>query len=165
MTALYLIADQYRKDLELVMSADLDEQTFKDTMEAIGGDLEDKATNIAFAIRNEEATVAAMKAEEERMTTRRKAAAAKLERLRDYLKTHLEACGMTKIQAAAFTIAVQSNPASVIVDDESVITKKFFVKSPPPPPKLDKAALKAAIEAGQNVKGAHIEKGTRLVIK
>lgn len=165
MPALYQIAQQYRNDLALVMEADLDEQTLADTLEAISGDLEEKATNVAFAVRNMEATVEAMKEAERQMKARRETAERRIESVKRYLKETLESCGVKKVHSPWFDLAIQSNPEAVEVFDEAQLPGEYMTQPEPPAPKPDKAAIKAALKEGKDVPGAKLVKGTRLVIR
>ena len=61
MTALYEIAAEYRDAATKLAELDLDAQTVADTLEGLSGDLETKAQNVAFFVRNLEATAAAIK--------------------------------------------------------------------------------------------------------
>ena len=48
MTALYLLAEEYRAAAEKLADLDLDEQTVADTLESLAGSVEVKATNVAM---------------------------------------------------------------------------------------------------------------------
>ena len=45
---LYQVSDQYLADLEKLNDLELDDQTFKDTLEGLTGDFELKATNVSM---------------------------------------------------------------------------------------------------------------------
>jgi hypothetical protein len=165
---LYQLADEYRAGLEALADLDLDPQTLADTIESMGGDLELKAQNVAMFIRNSEAMIGAMREAEKAMTARRKTAEDKVEGLRNYLKVQMERCGITKIESPVMRLAIRSNPGAVIVDDEAQVPEFFWRTPPPAPPPvrtIDKTLIKQAIADGQEVPGAHVERGTRLEIK
>jgi hypothetical protein len=77
----------------------------------------------------------------------------------------MQQAGISKIESPVFTVALQNTPASVIIDDESLIDDGFKRLPEPLPLVVDKKLIKAAIDAGQVVEGAHIEVKQRLVIK
>lgn len=141
-----------------------DDETIADTLEGESGELTAKIENYGIVIRNMEAFTEVMKAEEKRMSDRRKAQEAKIERIKHWLLTNMQACEITKIECPAFTIALRNNPPKVIVDDENAIPAGYFVIPDPLPPQLDKKALATALKAG-DIPGAHLEQGVRLEIK
>jgi len=143
----------------------LDEQTIQDTLEGESTELEAKIEDYGFVIRNMEAFSEAMKAEEKRMADRRKSQEVKIERIKDWLLTNMQACGIQKIECPAFTISVRQNPAKVIIDNEAFIPSEFMVMPPPPPASPDKKAIASAIKLGKEVAGAHTEHGFRIEIK
>lgn len=140
-----------------------DEQTILDTLEGESTELQAKIEDYGFVIRNMEAFTEAMKLEEARMAARRKAHENRVERIKEWLLTNMQACQISKIECPAFTIAVRTNPTKVIVDDEKALPSGYF-HIPDPIPQLDKKALAAALKAGEVV-GAHLEQGVRLEIK
>jgi len=85
--------------------------------------------------------------------------------VREYLKFNMERTGISKIDSPYFRISLRQNPVSVVVDNEGSIPCEFFRYPEAPPPSVDKKAIKAAIEAGEEVNGAHLERGTSLIIK
>lgn len=166
--ALYQVSDQYLADMAKLEALELDPATFRDTLEAMSGDFETKAMNVALFMKNRDALIASMKTEELRMSDRRKQAEKHLDGMFDYLKSNMERVGILKIECPQFTLSVQKNPGKVVIDNPDQVPP-FFWKTPdappPPPPAIDLAAIKQAIQDGEEVAGAHLEKGTRLVIK
>jgi len=144
---------------------DLDAETIADTLEGESTALQAKIEDYGFVILNMEVFSEAMKSEEKRMADRRKAHEVKVERIKEWLLTNMQACQITKIECPAFTIAVRINPPKVIVTDEKALPNSFFHIPDPLPPQLDKKALAAALKDNVNIPGAHLEKGVRLEIK
>jgi hypothetical protein len=165
MTALYLLAQEHRAAADRLADLELDEQTVLDTLEGMGGELEAKATNVAMFIRNLEATAVAIKDAEGAMAARRKALEARAKRLHEYLLTNMQFAGIQRIESPYFTLAIRSNPPSVVIDEPGLIPAQFMKQPEPPPPAPDKTAIKVAIKAGEDVPGAHLEQGVRLEIK
>jgi hypothetical protein len=165
MTALYLIAQDYRATADKLADMDLDEQTIADTLESMSGDLEVKATNTAFFVRNLEASAAAIKEAEAQMTARRKAIENRAGRIKDYLLASMMVAGVQKIECPHFKLAVRENPPAVEVYEPGLIPAEFMRQPEPPPPAIDKAAIKEAIKAGQEVPGCKLSRGMRLEIK
>lgn len=165
MTALYEIAAEYRQAAEKLSDLDIDEQTIADTLEGMGGALEVKATNVAFFARNLESLAASIKDAEAQMAARRKALENRAARMREYLLTCMQLAGVQKIEGPYFKLAQRENPPSVVIDEPGLIPTEFMRQPEPPPPSPDKTAIKAAIQAGKEVPGAHLQRGIRLEIK
>jgi hypothetical protein len=164
-TALYVLADEYLVAAQHLADLDLDEQTIADTLEGLAGAVEVKATNVAMFVRNLESAADQIKQAETAMMQRRKAIENRAERVKAYLKAQMERTGITKVDSAYLSIAIKNNPPAVCIDAESQIPAQFMRTPPPPAQVPDKKAIAEAIKAGQEVAGAHLERGTRLDIK
>lgn len=165
MTALFDIAREYRDAADKLADLDLDDQTVADTLESMSGEMEVKATNVAFFARNLEALAASIKDAEASMAARRKALENRASRMREYLLNCMQLAGVQKIEAPYFRIAQRENPPAVVIDEPGLIPAEFMRQPEPPPPAPDKAAIKAAIQQGRGVPGAHLQRGLRLEIK
>lgn len=165
MAALYELAHDYRTAAERLADLDLDEQTLTDTLEGLSGELEVKATNTAMLIRNIEASAIAIKEAESQMAARRKALENRAARIKDYLLANMMVAGIQKIECPYFKLAVRDNPPAVEVYEPGLIPAAFMTQAPPPPPSIDKAAIKEAIKAGQDVPGCKLTVGKRLEIR
>jgi hypothetical protein len=164
MTALFQLVAEYRSVAERLADMDLDAQTCADTLEAMSGDLETKAQNVAFMALNFEATAAAIKAHEEVQRDRRIAIERRADSLRSYLARCMEAAGIEKIEGPGVAIGFRKSSA-VVINELGLIPAAFMRTPEPPPPAPDKAAIAAAIKAGKEVPGAHIEQRRNLSIK
>ncbi len=146
-------------------SMNFDEEVIQDTLEGESTELEAKIADYGVVIRNMESFADAIRAEEKRLTERRKAHEAKVESIKAWLLANMQACGITKIECPAFTIAVKTNPPKVVVDDEKAIPDLFLVVPDLPLPTPDKKAIAAAIKIGETVAGCHLEQSSRIDIK
>jgi hypothetical protein len=164
MTALYFIANEYRADLAKLQALDLDEQTLTDTLESMGGDLEIKAQNVALFARSLDAEAAAVKQWAKDASARAKAIDARAERLREYLANCMTACGIDKISGPAITLSFRASSA-VVIDGVDLVPAEFMRQQPAPAPEPDKTAIAAAIKAGAEVPGAHLEHRRSLQVK
>lgn len=165
MTALYDIAREYREAAEKLADLDLPPEVLEDTLESLSGDLEAKATNTAFVIRNLEASAAAIKEAEAQMAARRKALENRAARVRDYLLANMLMAGVQKIECPYFRLAVRDNPPAVEVYEPGLIPAEYMRQPDPPPPAPDKTAIKEAMKAGHDVPGCRLTAGKRLEIK
>jgi len=169
MTALYAITNEYLALAEKLASLDLDAQTVADTIEASGltDDLATKAQGITHIAREAVKYNDLIDAEIERLRAlkvhREKLAAG----LRKYLLDNMERAGISKIDCPLFSISIRHNPPAVEVLDSAALPSAYW-RTPepkPPVPAPDKAAIKAALQAGKDVPGARLVQGLTLTIK
>lgn len=121
--------------------------------------LETKAQNIAHVLERMSADASYFKAIEEKARQRRKAIEGADQRLREYLAAAMAESGTKSIKAEGlFSITLCDGRASVQIDDAGKLEIGRFAKiveSIQP----DKDAIKAAIDNGEDVPGAHVEYG------
>lgn len=162
--SLFVLANEYRETCEKLADLDLDAQTIADTLEGMSGDLEVKAQNVAMFALNLEATAEAIKAHEKAQADRRKAIENRAQSMRDYLQRCMEATGIEKIEGPGIVIGFRKSSA-VVINEPALIPAQYMRTPEPPPPAPDKTAIAAAIKAGTEVPGAHIEQRRNLSIK
>jgi len=162
---LYQVSDQYLADLEKLNDLELDDQTFKDTLEGLTGDFELKVTNVSMYVRNIEASVEAIREAEKQMSNRRKAMENKINRLKQYLKDNMIRTGITKVDCPYFQLSLRNNPETVEVINLDEITPEYFDIPPLPAPVLNKKAVKDAIKSGIEINGAKLIQNQSLQIK
>ena len=165
MPALYELSRDYRDAADKLADLDLPPEVIEDTLESLSGDLEVKATNVAMFFRNLESTAAAIKEAEAQMAARRKALENRVARMKDYLLANMIVAGVQKIECPYFKLSVRDNPPAVEVYEPGLIPAEFMKQAPPPPPAVDKAAIAAALKAGQEVPGCKLSRGQRLEVK
>lgn len=165
MTTLYEIAADYRDMAARLADLDLPDDVVADTLEAEGGELQVKASNVGFVCRNLEASAAAIKDAEAQMAARRKALENRAARLRAYLLDSMTLAGVDKIESPYFAIAIRKNPPSLEVLDEAQVPTGYFTSPPPPPPALDRKLILTALKEGVDVPGCRIKQSRRVDIK
>jgi hypothetical protein len=165
--ALYTIAAEYRQQAAQLAELDLDEQTLTDTLESLQWPVEEKAKAVSAVIGNMEAAADLVKAFAKRKAEEAAAIQHRADRLRAYLLTNMQACGISEIKAndGSLTLRIRKNPPKVVIDDAGAIPGELYVYPDPPAPYPDKTAIKERIKAGEEVPGAHLECGERLEIK
>ena len=168
MLKLYEIAAAYRNALVAFddENMQLSPDVIRDTLDGLVGAFEDKAVAVAAYILNCEAEAEAVAAAEAKLRARRQSLEKRASWLRDYLKSHMEAVGITEIAAAdrTFRVRIRQNPESVELDGSlpelpPEYMREKIVREP------DKAAILAALKSGQQVPGARLVRRTRLEIK
>ena len=154
------LKENYLKVLELIEAG---EENLEDTLESINDTIEVKAENYAKIIRNLEGNVNMLKAEVERLNSRKKSIEGNIDRLKENLKMAMILTGKEKIKTGLFNITVANNPVALNVFDESKIPENFFTYETIK--KMDKSAIKDLLKAGQVIEGAELTQGRGLRIK
>jgi len=157
---LYELTDSYLKVLELIEAG---EENLDDTLESINDTIEVKAENYAKIIRNLEGNVNMLKAEIERLNSRKKSIEGNIDRLKENLKQSMILTGKEKIKTGLFNITVANNPVALNIFDESKIPENFFTYETIK--KMDKAKIKFLLKAGLVIEGAELTQGRGLRIK
>lgn len=161
---LYEIADTYLRALEnLADVEDLPEQAIADTLEGLQGEFEDKAVNVGAYIRTVEAEASAIEEACKGMERRQRSLTRHAERLRVYVKTHMERTGLPKLKNHYLTLRIQNNPPSVVIENDGLVPEQF--KRTETVTNLLRAEIARALKAGEKVTGARLERTTRLVIQ
>ena len=162
---LYNLAAEYRTQLETLADLDLPEETVRDTLESLGGELEAKAQSVVGFTRHLETLAASIKAAEAEMAARRKTIENRVDHMKKYVLDCMQNNGIQKIECPYFVMSIAKNPPAVDVFDEAMIPADYFVEQPPPPPRLDKKLVMQAMKDGFDVPGCRISQGVRLSIK
>lgn len=146
--------------LYALLSADeIDEQTVADTLEAMG--VGEKLEDYCKVIRQFQADAAAYKAEADRLLEKRKRAESAVARLKAAVKNYMTAVGKDKVQAGVFDVKV-SHSRAVNITDEGIIPSQYRT---PQPDKIDKAELRKALMAGEEIAGAELTVNENISIK
>lgn len=158
MTALYTITEQFKELAALTETADEDlAVALRDTMEGIEGEFQEKGKAIAMITLNIDGDLEAIQSQIDRLTERKRIINNRKESLKEYLRSNMDAAGITKITHPLFTITCGKGKPIVVIDDEKAIPDDFVnVKVTSAP---DKAAIAKALKDGQEVPGAHSEIG------
>lgn len=162
---LYEITADYMQLMQMMEDPDLDPQTLADTMEGIEGELEDKADNYARVMKNMEADLNGIKAEIERLSTRKKTIENNIKRMKEALQFSMETTGKTKFKTELFSFGIRKNAPAVVMDEPYIenVPERFLKYSDPT---INRTAIKEAIQNGEDLEGlAHLEQSTSLSIR
>lgn len=162
---IYELTEEYRLLLELAEDPEVDPETLSDTLEALGGEIEDKADGYAKVMKQLEADAAALKYEEKRLSTRRTVCENNMKRMKEVLQNAMVAVGKPKFKTELFSFNVQKNPAAVVIDEQYIenIPEEYLI---PQDPKIDRAKIKEDLKAGKDLEGlAHLEQSESLRIR
>lgn len=134
----------------------------EDTLESLNDAIEEKAVGYAKIIKNIEGQALAIKAEEERLSSRRKSLEGNARRLKESLEQSMIDVNKKKIKTELFSFNIQKNPPSLNVLDDSVIPKNYFNV---PTPVIDKKSILQDLKSGVEVPGVEIKQGESLRIR
>lgn len=135
---LYELTEQYQTVMDMLCDADTDEQVIFDTLEAIDGEIEEKADNYAKIIRMLKGDAEIIQNEEARLYAKRKSLENRIQRLKDTLQASMEFIGKTKFKTALFSFSVAKNGGKQpleITDNLDEIPGKYLIPQPPVPNK------------------------------
>lgn len=155
-TSLYELTEQYQILLDMMYDSEVDEQTLQDTIEAIWGEIEEKADGYAKIIFSMKADIEILRAEEQRLTARRKGLEARSKYLKDVLEANMRQIGKTKFKTALFSFNIQKNGGlQPLVIDGLIedIPGRFLIPQDPVP---NNDAIRKLLEEKQ-VEWAHLE--------
>ena len=161
---LYEIANQYQQLKALEDMTDLPAEVIHDTLQALEGELQVKAVNIAKFIENLEASAEAIQAAANAMTQRAKRVQNRADSIKAYLLFQMQACEISKVECPEFTISVRNNPDAVVISEGATLPEEFMTQPETPAPVPDKKALKEALKSGREVPGAWLASGQHLRI-
>lgn len=165
MSNIYEITNDYLQIMAMLEDSDLDPQTLADTMEGIEGEFEIKAENYAKVMKNLEGDILAIKAEIDRLTSKKRVIENNIKNMKSTLQTAMETTGKTKFKTELFSFNIQKTAPSVVIDEQYIenIPDKYLKYKDP---EIDKTAIKDAIQKGEDLDGiAHLEIKNTLRIK
>lgn len=165
---LYELTNAYQELLDYAQSVDMTDddqaEVFQATIESLDGAIEEKAEGYSAVIKELEATEDKLRKEIKRLQKRKKSIRNNISRMKTTLMEELEKMNKRKVTTDKFTVYVQNNPPSLIVEDEKEIPKAYWVEQQP---KLNTKQLKEDLltEDYPDFKGARVEQGRSLRIK
>ncbi|EAH0455643.1 siphovirus Gp157 family protein [Listeria monocytogenes] len=159
MSTLYSIQGKYQQLLNL--AEQLDPELLKDTLESIDDELETKAENVAFVIKELEGQSLILEKETKRLAERKNTINNNVKRLKQSLFEAMITANKQKIKTNLFTLDIRKNPPSILVEDESKLLNYLIEQ----PKKLDKTKLGDDLKKGIEVPGAKIVQTERLQIR
>lgn len=150
MATLYEMTAQATALYEMLQAEEIDEQTFNDTLEAMG--TAEKVENYCKVIKQLQSDVAMFKGELDRLTARKKTAENAIDRMKAALLMFLQQSGQDKVKAGSFAVSTATTQA-VNITDEMAIPCIYLVAQPP---KIDKIGIKNALKSGEKISGAEL---------
>ena len=164
MPTMYELTADYLSLLDLIDDPEVPADAIADTLEAIDGEIEIKADNVAKLLREVEGRVTAIKSEETRLAERRRRMTETGESIKKRLEDMMRATGKIKFKTDLFTFAIQKNGGKlpVIVDvDVSYLPDDLVIISEKP----DTEAIRKLLDEGDTTYAHYGERGESLRIK
>ena len=162
---LYDLTAEYQALLQMAEDPDTDPEVLTDTMEALEGEIEEKADGYAIVMKELEATEQKIKTEVDRLNARRLSISNNIRCMKLRLQTSMIETGKTKFKTDLFSFGIQKNPPSVVMDEQYLenIPEKYLVQQDPT---IDKKKIKEDLKAGVDLEGiAHLEQTESLRIR
>ena len=165
MANIYELTESIRLLWDLMDQGELDDDVLKDAMMNSQEDLKDKLEGYCKFIRQMESDVDGISVEIKRLQDRKAVLKNTIERSKKVMQMAMETAGEKKVKGQIFTISIQANPESVVLDES-------YIKNIPPEylkvkdPEIDKAKLKEDLKNGVNLDGiAHLGQNYGLRIR
>ena len=118
---LYELTGNYLNLMELVDNEGVPQEVLQESLQEVKEEIETKSENIAKLIKNIDSDIQGLKVEEKRLKEKRQSLENKQAYLKQYLEESLKAVDIKKVKTPLFTIAIQKNAPSVIVESEESI--------------------------------------------
>lgn len=161
MGTLYELKSEYLQLRDMAGDPDISPEALRDTMDAINGELEDKADGYARVIRELEAEEAGLDTEIKRLQARKSAVSGNKGRIKDALESAMRETGKLKFKTALFSFGIQKNPPSVAILSENIPLDYLVVPDPQP----DKKRILAELKAGATFDWAELRQTEALRIR
>ena len=162
---LYELTSDYLYLQHLLEDPDEDAEAIESVMANIKGELEAKADGYAKVIRNMEGSLAAVKAEQERLANKKNILELGIKRLKENLQASMVSMNKRKIETDLFKFSIQKNggadPVIVDVPTSELPDDLVIIKEEP-----DKKAIAKYIKETGDITYAHFgDRGESLRIK
>lgn len=165
MANIYELTESIKLLWDLMDQGELDDDVLNDAMMNSQEDLKDKLEGYCKFIRQMESDVDGVSSEIKRLQDRKAVLKNTIERSKKVMQMAMETAGEKKVKGQIFTISIQANPESVVLDAqelENIPDEYLKIKDP----EVDKAKLKEDLKNGVNLEGiAHLEQNYGLRIR
>ena len=162
MKTLYEITDEYKELLDLMQTAEVDDDVIQDTIESTGlkDDFRSKVDGYLYVIDDIEASNERIRNEEKRLASRRQMQEKNVRRMKDMLTDTMQLLDIQKERTDKYTVWVQNNPIKLSIQDDQFIPQEFYEEQQP---KLNRKKLTDYIKEGKEIKGVELtqSKGIR----
>lgn len=163
---LYEIENEYLSLLEAIENGEIPDECIADTLEAVKGEIEVKADNIACMLKTLNAEIVAISAEELKLRERKRIKEAVHDRLKAYLAATLQRLDIEKIETARNVISFRKSEAVEVSEgfvDWAVKNRDDLVTYGKP--KANLTEIKNILKGGGVIEGAQLVVRQNMQIK
>ena len=157
---LYEMTEAQKELYELMVSGEIDEEAYADTLEGIG--IADKIEGYCVVENELAGDLQKIESEIERLNAKKAAIENNVKRLRLRLGDCLLTMNTTKYSAGTYTV-YRRETEQIIIDDLQKIPAEFLKTRVSEMP--NKTLIKERIKAGKEVSGAHLQTNQSITIK
>ncbi len=162
---LYELAEQYEEFARLAAEEDLPPEVIADTFEALDGEIEEKADNIACIIKELEAQADVIEVQENVLNARKLSKRGNAKRLKELLSSQMQRLDKKKIETDRNVISFRKSTALVIEDEEVFKAMHADLCEREVKVKIPRKAIAELINSGAEVSGAMLETRQNISIK
>lgn len=160
--SLYQLTNNYEAVLNMLYDEEVDEQMILNTLEAIDGEIEDKADNYAKIIKELEAKLNARKEEAKRLTESVTVFENRVKVLKSNLFNSMKKTGKTKFTTDLFSFNISKNGGKQTLTIDGEVPEEYIKTIT----ENDTDKIRQALEKGEKLTFAHLEpRGESLKIK
>lgn len=161
MAKLYELTGNYLNLMELLDNPEVSQEVLQESLQEVKEEIETKAENIAKLIKNIDSDIQGLKVEEKRLNDKRKSLENKQVYLKKYLEESLKTVNMKKVKTSLFTVSIQNNAPSVVIENEESIPECYYITKR----ELSKKAVLEDLKAGKEITGVKLEQKESLRIR
>lgn len=155
------LAIEMKKLQALAEDGELTPEMIADTLEGLEGMLGDKLDATMSVVRDFLGNVEKCDAEAKRLAERKKMWTNQAELLKKYILDCMITAGSDSVKTATNTFSARKGSLRLVVDDEESLPDDFVESFTQIVNKVKSDELKKALQAGTEIKGAHLETGPR----
>ena len=155
------LTDIYKNILNLIDSGESTEDELKLALNQIEDEIETKAQNIAFVLKEIDSDIEKFKSIEDEFARKRKTLEFNKANLKQYLETNMIATDKKKFKTEFFSFNIQKNTPSLDIVNEDHIPDKYYITER----KLQKRELLDALKGGLEIDGVSLKQSESLRIR
>nr|DAX37135.1 MAG TPA: resistance protein [Caudoviricetes sp.] len=155
------LTDIYKNILNLIDSGESTEDELKRALNQIEDEIETKAQNIAFVLKEIDSDIEKFKSMEDEFARKRKRLENSKVNLKQYLESNMIATDKKKFKTEFFSFNIQKNTPSLNIVNEDFIPDEYYIFEK----KLLKRELLDAIKGGLEVDGVSLKQSESLRIR
>jgi hypothetical protein len=166
--SLYDLTGTYNRALLAMEGGDFDEETIRDTLDGLEGELAQKTLRVIAMAQALDSRSNAITSRIEAMAERAVALQNRSKYLREYAMECLKAAGFEagdSIESPELALRIQKNPPKVNILNVAELPDSVWTQPPTPPKVVNKSAIAEMLKAGIKVSWAELIQSTRLVEK